>query len=613
MAFEVEEVSNKLPSFNVFKAGFLGEDGLVARSTIVGVTTNGNKKKEKEKSRFKNCPRDKRPWRKVIGTTLFLNVATSSLGILISKFENQRGCRCFCLGSIIKCVCFGAAGVAIVCQLFPKATFLMMDEAHSDDSATLSKGKDGIQDGLLLAFCGFLLPTIIIIMSMTCRHSIFRRNANIMGNNENANKADHSTATVNNDDEDDYCPSCKSCKLEYQNYFSSVKRQPASSSSPPRFIMLRNYDTCTSQKDDESVSDLSQSVPAVPMEDTSNTMVWHIYLFIHGLFMGAAAITSCPWDGTFVLISTIALFHGIHLERQMTVSTVSNHHRGGFWSVIENWLRGMFSRSLLTLGGVIATLMDGSNLQDLVVGAVLAVACGVYINVAVIMAIAQVKQWIRSYDSNGPMSLPKYQLSEPDETYYQSGGLETFTHDNNRSRHSINSFYQNRDLKSDSLARYCMPCAEDNPTPAEPIPMQRPVQSTVDGESHLTRKYDYATWNMYSRIVSARETRASCGICMGSMEENEATTVSVGDATRKVKKKSSNKTIISKSEEEEERLIGTCPSPLYLDSGNQREVVMETSRMMVHQECYYGATGEQSCPRRNLLMSEENMVFQLDL
>ena len=97
---------------------------------------------------------------------------------------------------------------------------------------------------------------------------------------------------------------------------------------------------------------------------------------------------------------------------------------------------------------------------------------------------------------------------------------------------------------------------------------------------------------------------------MGSMEENKATTVSVGDP-KKLKKKSNKKTTVSKSEEEE-RLIRTCPSPLYLESGNPREAT-ETSRMMVHQECYYGATGEQSCPRRNLLISEENTVFQLDL
>ena len=33
--------------------------------------------------------------------------------------------------------------------------------------------------------------------------------------------------------------------------------------------------------------------------------------------------------------------------------------------------------------------------------------------------------------------------------------------------------------------------------------------------------------------------------------------------------------------------------------------------LMVHQECNYGATVEQTC--RNLIMSEENIIFQLDL
>lgn len=191
------------------------------------------------------------------------------------------------------------------------------------------------------------------------------------------------------------------------------------------------------------------------------------------------------------------------------------------------------------------------------------VAGGVYVSIAVIMLLTLVRHWIRSYyDSTAPKR----------------------------------------------------PCAEESttlvqrqvPSISQPIPMQRPLQSDIEQQNHMTIEYDLATWNMYTRIVSTREARARCGICMGSMEDNHTTIMTVGEARET--KKESNGENISKSSEEH-HLIRTCPSPLYLES-IIKEKVREPA-LMFHQECNYGATVEQTC--RNLIMSEENIIFQLDL
>ena len=76
---------------------------------------------------------------------------------------------------------------------------------------------------------------------------------------------------------------------------------------------------------------------------------------------------------------------------------------------------------------------------------------------------------------------------------------------------------------------------------------------------YLIRKYDSATWRMYNRIQSAREARAKCQICFGSIQDNEFATA-IGQ-TR-----------------EEQRLVQTCPSPLY------QEEDTDTSIMDVHKK-----------------------------
>jgi len=103
-------------------------------------------------------------------------------------------------------------------------------------------------------------------------------------------------------------------------------------------------------------------------------------------------------------------------------------------------------------------------------------------------------------------------------------------------------------------------------------------------ELYQTRKFIRSTWGMYIRITSARQARAKCQICFGSMEENE-----------------------------EEAIVQACPSDLHREEGERESSLLLSN---THQECYYGAvTSEQTCrvcPRK-LLKSDDNMIFDLDL
>jgi len=104
-------------------------------------------------------------------------------------------------------------------------------------------------------------------------------------------------------------------------------------------------------------------------------------------------------------------------------------------------------------------------------------------------------------------------------------------------------------------------------------------------ELYQTRKFAQSTWKMYYRITSARQARAKCQICFGSMEENE-----------------------------EEAIVQACPSDLHREEGERESSLLLSN---THQECYYGAiSSEQTCrvcPRAKLLKSDDNMIFDLDL
>jgi len=120
--------------------------------------------------------------------------------------------------------------------------------------------------------------------------------------------------------------------------------------------------------------------------------------------------------------------------------------------------------------------------------------------------------------------------------------------------------------------------------PIMPQFMHKEEEDTTADQMYQTRKFARSTWAMYYRITSARQARAKCQICFGSMEENE-----------------------------EEAIVQACPSDLHREEGERESSLLLSN---THQECYYGAvTSEQTCrvcPRK-LLKSDDNMIFDLDL
>eukprot|EP00580_Thalassiosira_gravida_P016563 CAMPEP_0201661220 /NCGR_PEP_ID=MMETSP0494-20130426/3640_1 /ASSEMBLY_ACC=CAM_ASM_000839 /TAXON_ID=420259 /ORGANISM="Thalassiosira gravida, Strain GMp14c1" /LENGTH=482 /DNA_ID=CAMNT_0048139269 /DNA_START=504 /DNA_END=1952 /DNA_ORIENTATION=- len=479
------------------------------------------------------------------------------------------------------------------CQAFAKASDLMMGWAQQQQPSQSRAMELKIQVvAPLLAFSGFLLP---IIVSFSCRRFISCQN-NIENSSadDDSNRADLATLSY-----EDSCESCETrnlCQLEHRSYFP-----------PPTFTVPREIDV-------ESMIDQSQGVVYSAPKETSNndTVVWLVHLFIHGLFVGAAVIIStCScYDGNLsfmLIICVITVCHGITLERKVNAATATlDIERARSWSAIQN-VRGIFSRSLLTLGGSLAVaVVEGSTTtsRDLVTGVMLAVGGGAYVNIAIDMAIAQVKHHWITCDTTERIS---------------------------SSHHSRR---RKTTLENATMDMHCMPCPKESPTStknqappqvpnkvsynppskAQPIPPQGSARPGGLAElGHLTEKYDWATWKMYSRITSAREDRAKCSFCMGSMEDETAIVTMAQSRNKR------DPNLVSQSEEER-RLVQTCPSPLHLEiKENQREevaVIAEgSSIMMVHQECYYGATGGHDCPRRKnrALFEENSMVFQLEL
>eukprot|EP00571_Detonula_confervacea_P001825 CAMPEP_0172314852 /NCGR_PEP_ID=MMETSP1058-20130122/23369_1 /TAXON_ID=83371 /ORGANISM="Detonula confervacea, Strain CCMP 353" /LENGTH=547 /DNA_ID=CAMNT_0013028801 /DNA_START=200 /DNA_END=1839 /DNA_ORIENTATION=- len=456
----------------------------------------------------KDCPQDRSiHWLQFIGITLLLNLAASLSSIFTSKFKNQ------CMGPTKKFLSsIGAALLLLIVsvwKVFSKAAILMVDGANYNNSATppWNNANHNIAFRVgLMACCGFLLP---IMISLACRHSTIGRNNT--NDTETSNKDEPSTAMD--------CLSCETCKeWAYQNSIPPDAEEAEEEYARlmlPNYITIRKHEKYSSQIDQRA--GLSHGVLAPRV--SSNTKIWRIYLFLHGVFIGTAATASCSWDGTFVLISTIALVHGMYLEQLANVT---------LWSVVnENWLRCMRSRSLFSFGGMAAAaLLEGIATHSMsVVVAMLAVTGGVYINISLVMV------WtIGSFVSTATPESSFHPRHMADEKYYESGRLDTFAgHYKNRTRRASDSVYRNQTLKYE----YCMTCAEDNDMPvqsqivssaSQAIPMPTHTQKACDDqECNLARRYDSATWDMYDRIVSAREAHARCDICMGSMEEKVVT------------------------------------------------------------------------------------------
>ena len=441
--------------------------------------------------------------------------------------------------------------VIVAYDIFPKATKLMLLEREEMPNAVpLLVGLTALY-GFLIPIFGHMFPIIISMI-----RNDYKRH--------NKRKVDEQFTV--NDEED--CLSCDTCNKEEdtesnQNNQDGVMGDtptsehtallPTRTWRPPRYIRTKNGGQYSEYNDQSSMSDISQNSSC----DYRGIVSWRSYLFMHGLFIGTTIMSSSKLDETLVVACTVALVHGIYLERHINFDVADN--RTFFW------LRGVY----LVSGGTTATVIGKSNVA---LGIVLAVAGGLYVNLALTMVIYQVKQ-LMSSRSQSTQDVSCYYCSKLDASHHH---------------------YQTQSMGLDTSV--CFPTADDKSRQQRletPRHIAIPSPKHTENEHiphHLIRKYDSATWRMYNRIRSAREARAKCQICFGSLQDSESTTAIVGE-TR-----------------EEERLIQTCPSPLY------QEEDAETSIVNVHQECYYGSTIEQHtvCPRKFLLL-EDNHIFHLDL
>ena len=503
-----------------------------------------------------DCSTDLERWLQIIGTTFLLAMISSLLSTHIKRGECAKA-----KGRPMSCLSYFGISASLMAMvaydIFPKATKLMLLEREEMDTKPSSSKVVPFVVGLM-ALYGFLMPIFghlfPIIINM------------IPNDEERHNKSVVDEQFTVNDEED--CLSCDTCNKEEDITESNQNNQdgvmddhptsehttllPRRRYMPPRYIRIKNGGQYSEHNDQSSMSDISQH-RSCDYRGIGSL----VYLFMHGIFIGTTIISLSKLDGTFVLACTVALVHGIYLEQRINVDVADNR--------TFIWLRGM----LLVSGGTVAKLIGDSNVA---LGIVLAVAGGLYVNLALTMVMYQVKQLICSRSQ-----------STQDISCYYCSKLDA-------SRHH----YQNQSMGLDTPL--CIPIAggksrqQGLETPkhiAIPSPMQ--ADEVIEHiPYHLIRKYDSATWRMYNRIQSAREARAKCQICFGSIQDNESATA------------------VGKSREEQ-RLVQTCPSPLY------QEEDAKTS-MNVHQECYYGSTIEQhtGCPRK-LLWSEDNHIFHMDL
>ncbi|KAL7545520.1 hypothetical protein ACHAWF_008868, partial [Thalassiosira exigua] len=497
-----------------------------------------------------DCPGGSgRPWPRAVGAALLFNVAASLSATTVSAMKSRWVGR-----STLEPFVSGASSLFLAVA----SGLLLRAEAKEADGDISTVGPTAI--------CGFLIPLLAS-----------KWNFNRSKGGDEAEE----TSTVA--DEED-CLSCDTCRPGCGNGNDSALK--SSGFVPPSYIDLQSRVDVSDRIDQDTVE-------MIGMEGESNPHGRRLYLFLHGAFIGAA-ILSFSGVETFILVGVASLLHLVHLGGHDGVgSSVPN------LSPARNWFRDAILGSLLCVGGALAALFLLHEVANLL----LAFAGGFYLSVALGMVVPVANQWMKALRSSVPEPSP---FRKANRSPRQSAKA---------SRQAIRGFYQNQAHG----AVYCTPCSETPPllrktsSDITPIPMSdHPTQSDPGQHSQLVEHYNYATWSMYARIMSAREARAKCGICMGSMEEDEATALVVKPAN-KVKGAAGSKTI-SKSEEEH-RLIATCPSPLFAESNERGEGggsgVRETAdALRVHRDCLYGAMVERPCPHKKALA--ESMIFQLD-
>ncbi|KAL7464889.1 hypothetical protein ACHAXS_005223 [Conticribra weissflogii] len=280
----------------------------------------------------------------------------------------------------------------------------------------------------------------------------------------------------------------------------------------------------------------------------------NLYLFTHGVFVGIAILSSCSFHSVkTMIVSLIALLHG------------TQQHIDSKNASIGSMIGSAITVFSFVMGGSSVLLIGFCKCLE-INAIILAVASGLYMA----MFLSQIQNFVKRFGADS--SVTSFQCDQVRSNTYQYS-VQTST---------------------------CMPCNEivaSVQQRSKAISMPKSFRNeSVCESSALKRHYDGTTWNMYNRIMTARKARARCEICMGVFEDDKPSNVMIG-----------------KVHEEVDQLISTCPSKLFTESDSLNETESSVEQLMaVHQDCYYGATGEYFCPRTHL-KSEDNFIFHLDL
>ncbi|KAL9185616.1 hypothetical protein ACHAXT_003393 [Thalassiosira profunda] len=476
-----------------------------------------------------------KPWRRAVGAALLLGAASTSLVAAVSLLKRRRA-----VGSTPK------SFLTAVPSLFLAVASGLLLRAAATSTAQVGGG-NALTVGIMVA-CGFLIS---LLMSRERSKSDLAR--------------DEAEETSTVADEED-CLSCDSCGLERDIFL------------PPSSVLLGSQ---------EGLSEGAIDTICVDGEPMSNGR--RAILFLHGGILGAATTTPCTQDGTFAIVGIAAILHSVYLGVQDRSTTdENNEHLAG------SLLLDAFYASLLSVGGALAALA----IPHTIATALLTIAAGVYLQVALGMIVPGLKQRINSSD---------FLDAEPS---LHGEAKQKISHMSARaSRLSISRFHRIQALAENDLPGHCVPCSETTPlqrkasSDSQPIPVtERPVE--VDPEyTGLMKRYNAATWGMYARIQEAREIRTRCGVCMESMEEGDAAVLTFTEELEK-------ETGVT---DEERRLLAICPSPLYTEPEASECIngakPAKGGFLVAHKNCYE-TMEEPKCPQKKAL--REETVFQLD-
>mmetsp|Transcript_42775 Transcript_42775/g.89717 ORF Transcript_42775/g.89717 Transcript_42775/m.89717 type:complete len:620 (-) Transcript_42775:74-1933(-) len=349
--------------------------------------------------------KEKLPWGPVIGASLIVNLAALSGVLVVVMTAIQRGVlehkgkdasdtvvghgRLFDI--CIPAFAVGALIATAVFLIFPEAVHLIEGgsrdgdehdhrylqednhEGHDDSSESTNAAKFGCA-----VLGGFLLPFLF---------SIF------FNYDENVETA---TATSASMEADELCASCQEKDIEIG--VAVVTKATDSSSrqtEPPSTIVqkIREDEPVETIRDEEqSVVSRQNPLPLISKNVVNKQLCASILLgdgfhnFADGIFLGAA-FKSCS-AGTALSIVLVTLFH--EMAQELADFVLLTRYAG--LSIINACVLNFLSGLTVCLGGIVFLALDPS---DQATGIILAMAGGVYFNIAGCETIPRIKNAVK--------------------------------------------------------------------------------------------------------------------------------------------------------------------------------------------------------------------------